>query len=112
MVTNSADIAVVPLRIGGGMRVKLLDFLSRGLPTIATSVGGEGVPSVYKGRATFRLADTPEEFVEQLVALCRSDVDRRELAEAGREMIVARFSWDNLIRGLLDWMRHGDTVDM
>jgi glycosyltransferase involved in cell wall biosynthesis len=103
-VTNAADIAVVPLRIGGGMRVKVLDFLSRGLPIVTTAVGSEGIPRIYGGREVYRVADTPTEFANQLVDLSASLVSRQQLADAGRELIAEKYSWQGLVDGFCKWV--------
>jgi polysaccharide biosynthesis protein PslH len=104
-VANRSDIAVVPLRIGGGMRIKLLDFLSRGLPTIATTIGGEGIPRIVNGHEVFKVADTAGQFAQQIATLAMSLELRRGLADAGRSLISARYSWLSLVGGFCDWAR-------
>ena len=95
-VTDHADLAIVPLRIGGGMRVKVLDFMSRGMPIIATRIGAEGIPSAYCGRPTLRLADTADEYLQQIRELLPLE-RRAELARTGRELIEKKYAWTALV---------------
>jgi glycosyltransferase involved in cell wall biosynthesis len=102
-VTDAADIAVVPLRIGGGIRLKILDFLSRGMPVISTAVGAEGTTLEHEGIPVVLVADAPAQFVERLRSLCDSARLRADMARAGRDLILARYDWSPLVAGYLDW---------
>jgi glycosyltransferase involved in cell wall biosynthesis len=95
-VTDHADIAVVPLRIGGGMRVKILDFMSRGMPIIATRIGAEGIPSSFGARSTLRLADSADEYLQQIRELLPLQ-RRAELAATSRELIDKKYAWTALV---------------
>lgn len=95
-VTDNADIAVVPLRIGGGMRVKILDFMSRGMPIVATRIGAEGIPSIYRDRPTLRLADTADEYLRQIHELLPLQ-QRVQLAGTSRELIEKKYAWTALV---------------
>lgn len=76
-VTNtldSADLVLCPLRIGGGIKVKVTEALRRGCVVVSTSVGAQGLPSEFN--AAIEIADDPEEYSGRVVALC-SDAQRR-----------------------------------
>lgn len=100
----SVDLAVVPLRIGGGMRVKILDFLSRGLPVVSTAVGAEGIPVEHHGQRVVELAESAGDFVAVAERLLPSLERRAALARAGRQLIEEQFDWTALVRRVLDWV--------
>ena len=102
---SSVDVAVVPLRIGGGMRIKILDFMSRGIPVISTGVGAEGIPDTWRGEPTFLRADNAIAFRSALESLLESPANRHRLAHAGLKLIEERYDWGSLVRGLLDCVR-------
>jgi polysaccharide biosynthesis protein PslH len=88
---READVCVVPLRIGGGTRLKIFEALAMGLPVVSTAVGAEGLPLVA-GRH-FVEADAPEAFAAAVLVLLREPARARALGEAGRRLVTARFSW-------------------
>lgn len=61
------NVCIVPLFIGGGMRVKILECMAKGIPVISTSIGAEGIK--YTRNNEIVIADTPEEFVESIYKL-------------------------------------------
>jgi polysaccharide biosynthesis protein PslH len=88
---ENAGVMVVPLRAGGGMRVKILNAMTEGLPIVTTSLGAEGIP-VENGRHLL-IADDPKEFA---VAVLRLLEDRRmanELGRQGRQFIQEKFDY-------------------
>lgn len=84
-------LCVVPLRIGGGTRLKIYEAMAAGIPVVSTSIGAEGL-CVEHGR-NICLADTPEAFAEECVALLEDAAERRRLAAEARAMVESRFSW-------------------
>jgi polysaccharide biosynthesis protein PslH len=90
---------IVPLLSGSGMRVKILNALSMGLPVVSTTVGAEGI-SVTNGE-NILLADTPEEFTDAVVRLLRDPDLGKGLGQAGRQLMEAQYSWDIIGRQLL-----------
>jgi len=89
-----ASVVVVPLRIGGGSRLKILEALAAGKAVISTSIGAEGL-DITPGRH-FQLADTPLEFAQQIIALLSSEVERLHLGETGRLLVAERYNWDGI----------------
>jgi glycosyltransferase involved in cell wall biosynthesis len=85
-------VFVVPLRVGGGSRLKILNALAMGKAVVSTSIGAEGL-DVEDGKHLL-LADTPETFTERTVALLRDPAKRRRLGIAGRALVEARSGWD------------------
>jgi glycosyltransferase involved in cell wall biosynthesis len=88
---SEAAAFVVPLRIGSGMRVKILDAMALGLPVVTSSIGCEGI-NVESGKHAL-VADTPEEFAEAVVHLLRNPEDRRRFGAAGRALVESVYSW-------------------
>jgi len=94
-----AAVVVVPLRIGGGSRIKILEALAMGKAVVSTSIGAEGL-AVTDG-VHLSLADAPSDFAARTVELLESPDEQRRLGENGRKLVVDRYSWDR-IAGLLD----------
>ncbi len=86
-----ARVFVVPLRAGGGMRVKILEAWARGVPVVSTTIGAEGLD--YADGENLLLADTPEAFAQAVSRVLRDEALRRRLAEAGRRTAEARYDW-------------------
>lgn len=91
-----AAVYVVPLRIGGGTRLKIFEALAMGKAVVSTRVGAEGLPLVPG--VHFLCADDPAEFARTVVALLRDPARRRTLEAAGRRLVEERFSWPQVAR--------------
>ena len=88
---DAASVYVVPLRIGGGTRLKIFEALSMAKAVVSTSIGAEGLPLVH-GEHYLR-ADAPAEFVAAVVGLLRDPARRLNLGEAGRRLTTERYGW-------------------
>jgi glycosyltransferase involved in cell wall biosynthesis len=86
-----ATMCIVPLRVGGGTRLKVLEALAAGCPVVSTTLGAEGL-SLIDGEHLV-IADTPEEFAQRTVILLESSDLRHGLAEAGRRAIAQQYDW-------------------
>lgn len=84
-------VFVVPLRVGGGMRVKILDAWSRGMPIVSTTVGAEGI-EIQPGD-NILIADTPQDFAAAVVRVMQDRDLARRLAENGRRWVEDRYDW-------------------
>ncbi len=89
-----ACISIVPLRIGGGTRLKIYESMAAGVPVLSTTVGAEGL-DVVNGE-TIALADTPEEFARLALELTRDSQARAKMSAAAREMVASRYSWSQV----------------
>jgi sugar transferase (PEP-CTERM/EpsH1 system associated) len=96
---HEAAVAVVPLRIGGGTRLKIFEAMAAGTPVVSTTVGAEGLPAV-PGRHLL-VADEPDTFARAVVTLLRSREARRQMADAARALVVNQFDWQ-AVSGHLD----------
>jgi glycosyltransferase involved in cell wall biosynthesis len=86
-----SEILIVPLRIGGGTRIKIYEGIAAGLPVVSTSIGAEGLP-LHDGEHIV-LADTPAAFVVAISSLLRDDTRRNAIAVQGRDYVRANFGW-------------------
>jgi len=87
-----ASVSIVPLRIGGGTRLKIYEAMAAGTATVSTTIGAEGLDVSHPGNV--RLADTPDAFAEQCVTLLQDSRQRETTAAAALELVSSRFSWD------------------
>lgn len=87
----NASVYVVPLRAGGGTRLKIYEALAMGKAVVSTTVGAEGL-AVEPGRH-YLAADTPAAFADSVVRLIRNPSERRQIGEAGRLLVEERYSW-------------------
>jgi glycosyltransferase involved in cell wall biosynthesis len=90
----TCGMLVVPLRIGGGSRLKILEALATGTPVVSTRVGAEGL-QLAPGREIV-VTDSPAEMPAAILeAILRPD-EAQEIAEHGRRKVLARYSWVRL----------------
>jgi glycosyltransferase involved in cell wall biosynthesis len=87
----AGQVYVVPLRIGGGTRLKIFEAMGMGKAIVSTSVGAEGLP-VTHGRDIL-LADGPDAFAAAVVRVIRDAALRERLEGAARRLVVDRFDW-------------------
>ena len=84
-------IYIVPLRIGGGTRLKIFEAMAMGKAVVSTTIGAEGLP-VTPGHDIV-IADEPAEFARSVVDLIRDDAARRRIETAARQLVVERYDW-------------------
>jgi polysaccharide biosynthesis protein PslH len=90
---HSAAALIVPLRIGGGTRIKILEAMSSGCPVISTSVGCEGLD--VRAGENILLCNEDEEFVAAAIRLLVDSHLGRQLGAAGRHLVEQRYSWNS-----------------
>jgi len=86
-----AAVYVVPLRVGGGTRLKILDAMAMGKAIVSTSIGAEGIKCVHG--QDIMLADTPQDFADRIGELLNNAAKRREMGENARNKAVGMYSW-------------------
>jgi polysaccharide biosynthesis protein PslH len=89
-----ADVAVVPLRIGSGVKLKVLEAFAAGVPVVTTSVGIEGIDA-QPGR-DIRLADVPDDFARNVLELLESSEQRHALASNARLLVEKKYDWEKV----------------
>jgi len=88
---------VVPLRHGGGTRLKILEAMAWGIPVVTTSIGGEGL-GLRDGHDAL-IADDPAAFAAAVRRVTTDDDLWRELSAAGRTLVVERYDWQDIAKG-------------
>lgn len=91
---TGASIYIVPLRIGSGTRLKLIEAMAAGLPVVSTRVGAEGFP-VESGK-NIVLAEQPDEWGKAVLTLLDTPDRRAELGAAATNF-AAEYDWQRLI---------------
>jgi sugar transferase (PEP-CTERM/EpsH1 system associated) len=84
-------VYVVPLRIGGGTRLKIFEAMAMGKAVVSTTVGAEGLP-VTPGQ-NIVIADEPARFAQAVVHMIRDGDARRKIEAAARRIVVERYDW-------------------
>ena len=93
-----STVYVVPLRIGGGTRLKILQALAMEKAVVSTSIGCEGL-GLQPGKHLL-VADDPEQFAAGTIQLIKDTSLRRELGENGRILIQEKYDWNIVVRKL------------
>jgi sugar transferase (PEP-CTERM/EpsH1 system associated) len=96
---HRAAVSVVPLRIGGGTRLKIFEAMAAGAPVVSTTIGAEGLP-VQDGEHLL-IADSPEEQADAIVQLLRDRRSALAMADRARHYVRANCSWDAVAQQFL-----------
>ena len=95
---EQTGVFVVPLRAGGGMRVKILNALAQGLPIVSTALGCEGI-EVTPGRDIL-VGDTPGTFAEAVLRVLKDHEIARQLSVNGRQLAEEKYDYRVACRAL------------
>jgi polysaccharide biosynthesis protein PslH len=95
----SSTVYVVPLRIGGGTRIKIFEAMAMGMAVVSTSIGAEGLP--VRHNENIILADEPREFARQVGRLLRDPVELARIGRAARALVEQHYSW-RAVAGVFD----------
>jgi sugar transferase (PEP-CTERM/EpsH1 system associated) len=93
-----ASVYVVPIRMGGGVRLKVLQAMAMGKAIVSTTMGAEGITA--RPGVDMLLARTPAEFAASVLHLLDDPDLRRSLGESARELVTTRYAWDTLLPAL------------
>lgn len=88
---RQSAVVIVPLHAGSGIRVKILEAWSRGMPVVSTAIGCEGLRA-HHGENIW-IADDPEGFARAVIAMLRDPGEARRIGEAGRETVRAFYDY-------------------
>jgi sugar transferase (PEP-CTERM/EpsH1 system associated) len=109
----SSAVAIAPLQIGSGTRVKILEAFAMGKAVVSTSIGYQGL-GVEPGKHLL-LADQPEAFAQAVVELLHNPSMRIALGKAGRSLVEAEYSWEQArtrLQHILDDFNNGAELAM
>lgn len=89
-----ATLAVVPLRAGGGSRLKILEAMALGRAVVSTTIGAEGLD--VTPNVDIMLADDADSLAREIVRLMRDDNTRNLVQQAARANVEAHYDWDDI----------------
>lgn len=95
------DVAAGPLTSGSGTRLKILEYLSVGIPVVSTKIGIEGIPVIDGEHVLLTNGNVPDVIskINQLI----SDIPLRErLINNGRKLVIERYDWEMIFKDILD----------
>lgn len=87
---QAGDLSIIPLRIGGGTRLKAYEAVALGSPIVTTSIGIEGLPLVDNEHCL--IADNPAEFAADVIRLLKDDELRKSVARSAYRFVADNFS--------------------
>ncbi len=88
---GATTIGVIPLRVGGGMRVKIVEMMASGIPCVSTSIGAEG--NEASSPEHFLAADSADGIAEAIVRLLESPEERERLSKSGRKFVESTYGF-------------------
>jgi polysaccharide biosynthesis protein PslH len=91
-----SKVSIVPLRVGGGTRLKIFEAMAAGVPVVSTTIGAEGLGA--RDGDTIRIADTPEDFAAACIALLDDPAERERLRNRALQMVTEQYSWEVVAR--------------
>jgi glycosyltransferase involved in cell wall biosynthesis len=89
-----AAVYIVPLRIGGGTRLKIYEAMAMEKAIVSTSIGAEGLP--VRNGTEIVLADEPESFADAVVGLLQNQNLADEIGQRGAARVRREFGWDTV----------------
>jgi polysaccharide biosynthesis protein PslH len=96
---HRASAYVVPLRVGGGTRIKIFEAMAAQCPVVSTHIGAEGLPVAHQ--ENILLADSPEDFASCVISLLEDVQSGERLSLAGRNLVADHYGWDAAARRFL-----------
>jgi glycosyltransferase involved in cell wall biosynthesis len=88
---DETAVFIVPLQAGGGMRVKILDAWSWGLPVVSTTIGAEGMAVQHE--ENILIADTADAFAQAVTRILQQPALGQKLGQQGRQTIMEKYNW-------------------
>ncbi|HUS09702.1 MAG TPA: glycosyltransferase [Pyrinomonadaceae bacterium] len=100
---EQAAAYVVPLRIGGGTRLKIYEAMAMGKPVVSTTIGAEGLPVMHGSELL--LADTPAAFAEAVVSVLTNEGLAQRLGHTAERLVREKFGWHRVSETFADICR-------
>lgn len=100
----TAAVVVVPLRAGGGTRIKILEALAMAKPVVSTSIGMEGLELTHE--EDLLVADSPAAFADAIRRLLRDPARAHSMGKRGRATVQTRYEWkrsEEMLQRSLGW---------
>jgi glycosyltransferase involved in cell wall biosynthesis len=106
-----AEVVIVPLRVGGGTRIKIPEAMAMAKPVVTTPIGAEGL-SFQNGREI--CIAKPENFAHMVLELLGDSARRASIGAVARREVAAKYSWENVagkFEEILEWVVWSKTQD-
>lgn len=100
---QGAAVSVIPLRVGGGTRLKVYEAMAMGSPVVSTAIGVEGLP--VEAGSHYLEADEPTAFADAVVDLMEDDTRREAVSREARRLVEENFSYTVAARAFEDACR-------
>jgi len=92
---SACDVMIVPVRISGGTRLRILEAMASGVPVVSTSIGSEGLD--VSPDENIMIADDKHDFAERTLRLLKDDTLRKNISLKARKFVEKRYSWDKIV---------------
>ncbi len=89
-----SKVFIVPLRIGGGTRLKILEAMAMGKAVVSTTIGAEGIECA-DGK-NILLGDSPQDFADQVLFLLNNPQKSQEIGIVARKLVCDRYDWNTI----------------
>jgi glycosyltransferase involved in cell wall biosynthesis len=96
------SVYIVPMRVGGGTRIKIYEAMGMAKAVVSTSIGAEGLP--VRGGYEIVFADDPDQFAQDVIQLLEKESARNEIGANARRAVVERFGWKSATDALVSAM--------
>ena len=96
---NKVSVSIIPLRAGGGTRLKILESMALGRPVVTTRVGAEGLYVV--DQKNIIIADAPSKFAEGVIRLLQDKNFSKEISRNARQAVVSNYDWPTISQKLV-----------
>jgi glycosyltransferase involved in cell wall biosynthesis len=88
---REAVASIVPLQVGGGSRLKILEAMAAGVAVVSTTLGAEGLD--VRRAVNILIADTSAQLLEAITGVVENEELRNQLSDAGRALVSSRYDW-------------------
>jgi polysaccharide biosynthesis protein PslH len=99
---GSMEIALLPLRLGAGIKVKTLECMAAAMPVVTTDVGAEGIDA-HDGR-DFLVANDAESIADKVIRLLRDKMSAQQMGDSGRTFIEEMYNFDEKMEAIRERM--------
>jgi len=97
-----ASVSIVPLRVGGGTRIKIFETMAANIPVISTKIGAEGLP--IKDGTNIVLADDDENFAKKTIELLSDSKRASNIASSGKQFVTDNFGWETVTKDFIEML--------
>ncbi|MHB1546046.1 MAG: glycosyltransferase family 4 protein [bacterium] len=95
---SKSRVFIAPLRFGSGIKVKILNAMNRGIPTVTTSIGAEGIGAVDMKHLC--ISDTADDFSRKVNALLNQKQLWEQLSRYSRTLMKEKYDWDKICKNI------------